>query len=325
MTNYGLNDTLKYTEFEFDSLTAGVAADSKYSPQDWPLFLLGKPLSNVAAIKVLDAQIPFSFYIFNPTNNTFTLTETVSASPSSATVTIPIGNYTSTTILPALILALHTASPHSFTYTVTYSSTNYLLTFACSDTVNGDTFALTFGTATDIGQSNPRLWLGFTPGVSTSSVVTSSTAYTATLTAPNVIQLTGPNYIYICSRYLGQMVRLYLPAGSNQGNYNYGADGPQICRLPLSVNSGFVIDYTDPDPQKWFDLENLTNFAQVDFYCTMGTMQETVPIDFNGSSFSLKLGILINDNVHNDYLGGGKQNDRVVNRTWGVGAGMMKF
>ncbi len=328
-TNYGLNDSLKYTEFEFDSLVAENSLDSQYFTTDWPLFLLGKPLTNVAAIKVIEAQIPFSYYVFSSTNNTFTLTETVSGVPASATVTIPVGNYTSTTILPALKTALQAASVvngNSFTYTVTYSTTTMLITITNNDTINGDTFTLTFGSGLyDLGQTNPRLWLGFSGGANTSSPVTGTTAGTAILIAPSVINLTGPNYLYVCSRFLGPMTKLYLPAYSQLGVYGAGADGPQIAKIPMGVGVGGVENWQDPDPQKWFDLENLTNMAQIDLYCVLGTASSQIPLDFNGQSFSIKLGVLTNETTHNDYLGGGKQNERVTNRSWPTGAGVGRF
>ena len=321
----GLDNSLKYTEFEFDSIVAQQSLDSAYAKTDWPLFILGKPLSNVAAVKILECQIPFSYYVFNASanysNNTFQLTETIAATPYTSTVTIPEGNYTYATLPAVLIAALGAASHGGFTYTVTYNTSLQSLTFSNNDATTGDTFAFTFGTTNDLGQTNPRSALGFNAGISTSSPVTSSTAYTAILSPGNVVQLTGPNYIYICSRFLGSMVRLYLPATAS-GTYGMGADGPQVAKVPMTVNPGGVSQWQDPDAHMWFDLENLTNFAQIDFYCVLGSGPEQIPITFNGNSFSIKLGILTNESSHNDYLGGGKQNDRVTSRTWPTGAGM---
>lgn len=36
--NYGLNDSLKYFEFELDSLDNSGAYNSSAAPTDWPLF-----------------------------------------------------------------------------------------------------------------------------------------------------------------------------------------------------------------------------------------------------------------------------------------------
>lgn len=235
MTSYGISDSLKYTEFEFDSLQTIQSFNTHHYTTDWPLFLLGKPLTNIAALKIVEAQIPFSYYVFyaatadsNSSNNTFTLTE--SDGGGATTVTIPAGNYTSTTILTALASALNAASANSHTYTVTYSSTTQLLTIT-SNAGGANTFTLTFGTSVnDPGWNNPRLWLGFSGGanISTTGQV---------LVAPSVIQLTGPNYIYINSVTLGAMIKLYLPANYNTGG-QLSADGPQAAKIAITSQPG---------------------------------------------------------------------------------------
>jgi hypothetical protein len=314
----GLSDSLRYTEFEFDSLQAQNSLNNQYYTTDWPLFLLGKPLGNIAAIKVIQAEIPFSWYVFNTSNNTFYLTE--STGGGAQLVTIPVGNYAvsgatgvgTVNITAALATALNSASANTYTYTVTYQP----LTQTLSITKTGSgTFTLTFGTnLNDPGYTNPRLMLGFSGGTNTSTG--------NTLNAPSVIQLTGPNYLYINSVTLGATVKLYLPANYASGAL-LAADGPPMCKVPVNVQPGGIIYWTDPDPTKYFDVENQSNLAQVDFYCSLG--DNPAILDFNGNSFSLKLAILTNESQHNDYLGGGKQNDRVMTRTWATGAGYSSF
>lgn len=70
--NYGLNNDYHYNEYEFDSLDASASGSASVSPQDWPVFLLGgkNPVTNIAAIKILEVQIPFSYYVFVPENTT---------------------------------------------------------------------------------------------------------------------------------------------------------------------------------------------------------------------------------------------------------------
>lgn len=69
-TNYGLNDSLRYYEFELDSLDTTTSGKDGAASTDWPVFLLGgkMPLSNIAAVKILECQIPFSWYVFNTQN-----------------------------------------------------------------------------------------------------------------------------------------------------------------------------------------------------------------------------------------------------------------
>ncbi len=315
-TNFGLNGSLEYTEFEFDSFDSNQAYDQNYFTTDWPNFFMGKPLNNVAAIKVLEAQIPFTYYVFNSTNNTFTLTE--SDGGGDTTVTIPVGNYDSTTILTALATALNTASANSHTYTVTYSASTQLLTVT-SNAGSTNTFTLTFGTSlNDPGRTNPRLWLGFSGGANTSSAA-------QVLIAPSVVQLTGPNYVYLNSRTFGALVHLYLPGNGILNPAGAAADGPQIAKIPITSQPNGITYWQDPNPLMWFDVGNTSFSGNMDFYFTLGTNGIEVPIDFNGAPFSIKLGILTNTSSHNDWLGGGKQNDRTVARTWPTGTTPMRF
>ncbi len=294
-TNFGLNNSLEYTEFEFDSFDCFQSFNQAYFTTDWPNFLIGKPLTNVAAIKVLEAQIPFTYYVFNSNNNTFTLSESDGGSP--VTVTIPIGNYDSTSILTALNTALNAVTPNSHVYTTTYSTTTGLLTIT-SNAGTTLTFTLGFGAGiNDTGATNPRLWLGFSGGNNTSTT-------SQVLIAPSVAQLTGPNYIYLNSRALGALVHLYLPGNGVINPSGTGADGPQLARIPITSQPLGVTYWQDPVPLMWFDLGNTQLNANIDFYCTLGTNTYEVPIDFNGASFSIKLGVLTNTSSHNDWLGG---------------------
>ena len=95
---------------------------------------------------------------------------------------------------------------------------------------------------------------------------------------------------------------------------NGGYAGPQMAKIPVNVGSGSVIFWQDPDPQKWFDVENLPILNQLDFYLTLGNTTTQIPLQLNGLSFSLKLGVLQNQFVHNDLGGGLQHQERVVKR-----------
>lgn len=288
-TNFGLNNTLQYNEFYFDSNDTQTPAIGTVASTDWPMFTLARPLSNVAAVKILEVQIPFSYYVFNSNNNTFRLTESGGTGP--ANVFIPAGNYTTSTIIGVLQSALGAASTTTptRTYTVSYtaSTQKFLIT------ASAGSFTLTFGSTGDTGSTNPRFFLGFPAG----DTVSSSTV----MNSPNTVNLTGPNYLYVNSNAIGTLCQVYLPAGAhNNGN---GGIGPQMAKIPVNVNPGGIINWTDPDPQKWFDLEDLFNFANIDFYLSAGSGDSQNPLQLNGQSFSLKLGVLFNQKNHTDLIG----------------------
>ena len=102
-TNFGgLSDSLEYNEFELDSFDCNQSKNENFYTTDWPNFFLGKPLNNVAALKITEVSIPFTFYLINATNNTFQFTEFDGTTTHTQTITIPIGNYSSTSIATEL-------------------------------------------------------------------------------------------------------------------------------------------------------------------------------------------------------------------------------
>lgn len=296
-TNFGLNQDFKYYEFYFDSLDCFTSADTGFSAQDWPLFQMATPVTGLAALKVLEVQIPFSFYIFNNSNNVFLLTE--SGGVTGVAVYIPVGNYSAATLATALQTALNTSSG-VFTYTVTFagqaSSPNTGKFTFSNNAGGGATFSFTFGGTTDGGTTNPRLFMGFPAGVSTSST-------SQVLVAPNAALVSGPNYLYLNSRQLGSTLACLLPRGAvNLGN---GTAGPQIAKIPINVQPGGIIYWSDPDPLKWFSLENLNLLSQLDMYITLGNNDVPKCTQLNGLSFSVKLGILQNNQTVDKKQGAG--------------------
>jgi len=306
--NFALNDSLRYYEFELDSLDASGSNTAGVAATDWPVFLIGgkQPLSNVAAIKILEVQIPFSYYVFCPENTQqnangtqWTLNET--GGVTNAYPLIVSGNYSGGAALAgALQSALNAVSSN---YVVNYINETQKLTFSTSK-AGVTAFSFSFGATTNSGNTNPRLYMGFPGGTTSSSGLN--------MTSPNVALPSGPNYLYVNSSRLGPLTSLYLP----QGAFNLGGGnaGPQIAKIPVSGNPGDILYWQDPDPQKWFDLENLPLLNQVDFYLTLGNTTTQTPLRLNGLPFSLKLGIVTNEFNHNDLSGGLAHNDRVVKR-----------
>lgn len=303
--NYGLNGSFTYYEYELDSLDNSGAYLSGVSPLNWPVFLLGgkRPLENIAAVKVLEVEIPFSYYVINSRNNTFLLFEENQLAVSS-TVTIPVGNYTPNQMAAALGAALSAASLNARTYTITYNDQTVKLTITSSATT---VFTFQFGLPTNSGNVNPRLYIGF-PGGNSSS----SGGGTNRLVSPNAVMLSGPSYAYLNSQKLGSLCNLYLPKGAF--NLSSGNAGPQIAKIPISSNSGGVIFWQDPDPQKWFSVDLLPQLADIDLYLTLGNTTTQIPLDLNGLSFSIKLGILTKNTSSNMGASSLASNDRIVRK-----------
>lgn len=271
----------EYVELCLDSLDS-VPTTSGYLNTDWPTFYLSRPLYNAAYVKVLQAEIPFSYYVINSQNNRFSLTEPAGT----ATVTLPVGNYNSATLSATLASVLTSTSSglNGRTYSVTYNSSLEKFTITTS---SGD-FILTF---TDSNQTNPRNVIGFLAGANTSSG--------SVLVAPLTSQISGPNYVYLNSTQIGPLVNTLLP--QNSINLQSGQKGPQIARIPIRCNPGDVSFYEDPAPERWFDIDNLRQIQSLDIFLTLGNQAPEQALRLNGQNFSIKLGVLLQKEVRTSY------------------------
>ena len=252
----GIADYLNYNEWEADS------TDRTTGTIDHPNFILQKELTDVVGFKVLEVEIPFSYYVINSINNTLTLTEPGGANAPVAITMVP-GNYTASSLAQALENGLNNAPGSIATYNVTYSSSTAKFTVTSSV---GEAFRLTFGTSTsDPGTTNPRLWLGMAGG---DNIATSG----GLLAAPYVAMLSGPTYLYLCSTQLGLLNNETLRRG----------DLPQ---------SGAVI-WVDPDPGKFFEVDS-GNISTIDLFLVFGgTGPALNEVNLNGVPFSVKIGFI---------------------------------
>jgi hypothetical protein len=67
---------------------------------------------------------------------------------------------------------------------------------------------------------------------------------------------------------------------------------PQVARVPINVQKGSVIFYTDPTPDRFFDFFAGPKFEVFDLYWTVGSDQEQRPLDMQGVPWSVKFGFL---------------------------------
>lgn len=298
MNSYGVSDNYDYTEISLDSEDHSGAQNSLFTALNWPLFEVGgmQTMTKIVAFKIISAEIPFSYYLFNTRNNVFTLTESTTGA---VQVTITPGNYTSSQMITELNTQFLAVA--SSLYTVTYSSTTQKFTVT-SDGANANaSFTLTFGTAGGTTNTDAHWFLGFNSGVNASTLLV--------LESPNVILLSGPNYIYINSQNQGQLTNNILPTGAE--NLGGGNRGPQMAKVPVTSGPGSIIFYNDPAPEYWFNVGFIDVLQTMDFYLTLGNFAH--PIDLNGLSFQIKLGVLKQKKSIDTSSMGGFQNNRVTN------------
>lgn len=310
--NFGLNDNYEYFEFALDSLDADSSYNGTSASTDWPSFTVAAkgPLQDVVAIKILEAQIPFSYYVFNSVNQNFLFTDD---GVTNGVVTIPVGNYTADALATVLTTGIN-ALVSGNTYTVTYDSATSMK-FTITSNSNTHIFTLSFGAGYNIpgvqpnsGNKNPRLWIGFPPG----DTVSTSIGGKQTIVAPNVALVSGPGYLYVNSRKLGSDVDVFLPNGAF--NLGGGKAGPQMAKIPVNCNKGGIIVWQDPDPQKWFKYDQLQTLNGFDFFLSLGNTTSQYPLQLNGLGFSLKLGVLKQVKTGIDRVTPTAQNGRVSRR-----------
>jgi hypothetical protein len=271
--NYGLNQTLEYCEVTLDSWDAGSYGGTSFGSDpggllkySWPLFYFTSRQDTVAAFKIIQAEIPFVFDVINTNNNTFTFTD--NGTP--YTITITPGTYTGTTLAAELQTQLSAVSGG---FTVTFNSSTIKFDFNRTGT---GVWSLYFP-----NRQSAYSFLGFVP------LVDYSNTGNSTITSATIAQVSGPYYLYINSRKIGSLINFNLADQSPQGG-----SGPQVCRIPINVQHGSVIFYTDPDPGKYFDFFAGQQFDAFDFYLTLGSDQSQIPLDMKGSPWSLKVALL---------------------------------
>ena len=269
-----MESELEYCELFLDSNDSSTTSGS-YSKTDWPTFYLDRPLYNIISMKVLQAEIPFSYYVINSENNTFILQE-LGVPIESVVVTIPVGNYNSSTLQAVLQTALNDASYYNKVYTVTFDQATQKLSIFCAL----GQFALFFNEEF----STPREVLGMDIGVNTAEPE-GPFGVNSILVSRTSVQITGPNYIYLCSEMIGTNFQTWVPQRYVLG----GGKGPQIAKIPINVNPADVAYYTDPAHEKWFEVGNLPQLSTLDLFVTLGN--SPYKTRFNGLGFSIKLGV----------------------------------
>ncbi len=318
MASFGVTKKYKYYEFSLDSYTGTQAYTSSESKLDWPVFKVGgkRPLKNIAGVKIIEAEIPFTYYVLNENNNKFILRETgfpdqivVMTETLPGGVLVPaLGNYSafdmtgSSGLFTRSLNFAADLSGSDTVFNVTYDEqTQKFRVFNGRAGLSSIPFSLIFGNNQDDGSSNPRFILGFSPGETSS---TYTTVIGDNLQGSLIAQVTGANYVYLNSQKLGNLVNMYLA----EGGQTLGNSGPQLAKIPINVQPNGICFWRDPDPEKYFDLENLDTLTEIDMYLTLGTDLKN-PLRLNGGNFSFKLAIIEHaDNVEEDYHTGSSEN-----------------
>jgi len=285
---------MDYLEIEIDSTYATIS-DSTLSPKDNPVLNVGRTLTNVVGAKIMEVNIPFSYYVISdrasavngfPENRLQLFWSVLDQYD----IFIPPGNYTGTSLaaviqtgLQAAIVAFATATfapPATASCVFSTSTGKFTMTITqTAPTFPANAQNLVFFYAPELGTV-----LGF-PGFTVNWTPAQSAIYTVTSTS--IAQVTGPNNLYVNSKILGNICKAYIP----ESILSVGETNPQMAMVPINVNPGGLIWWQDPSPQEVFDTKNLFSLQKIDFYITAGT--DPRPLLFNGLGYQIKLVLFI--------------------------------
>jgi hypothetical protein len=296
----GIDGNYKYFEISCDSFFAARSNDGGLKENN-ALFDI-RPIHNIVGLKILEVEIPFSFFTFTEKNNKFYLRESVTTGPpiNPVIAVIPVGNYTASEMLTVLANALDLASGNGWEYLVEIDNATQRF-IIWNQQFPTSSFSLDF-----ILEPSTAVYFGFKNGQVYQSQLGPDPDKGHGLQAPFVFNMSGPNYLYVNSTMLGTLVDMYRPSENA---------GPYLARIQNTVLPGEVIFWRDPDPEKYFNLENLNTLSQFDLYLTAGFPDTQTPLNLNGSSFSVKIGIVVQTDIKDDLLN--RNEDRISKRIRG--------
>ncbi len=172
----------------------------------------------VNKFKIVEAEIPLTFLSIDATNNVLNFKEQATDG-TTRSITITAGDYTSTTLCAEIKSKMDAAGTQA--YTVSYSLSTYKITISASANFK----VLGSSTCSWIGEND-------VDGV-----------YATSFTFPNVLNLQGPNSVYITASEL-----------SNNSVHLHGNEYINIlAKIPLAGNKGSIVYYNDKRPYGWYE------------------------------------------------------------------------
>lgn len=181
--------------------------DSKYRttgvPENFSINLVSG-IKKVTQIEVISAEIPYTFYSINTSNNVLCWTNGASATFSA---TVPPGNYTTSSFITVLQTVMNAQMAG---FTLTYNREQFKITFA-----NASAFRL------DLTNASGTSTLSTLIGLNTASSLSTS------VTPVNIVNIGGPKYLLIKSIGLTRpkITRPFLNTAQDDVLYKVAVNG----------------------------------------------------------------------------------------------------
>jgi len=290
------DENLDYYEYELDSYDCTDVYNSTYTPKNWPAFLLNRSIDNIAALKILEVSIPTTY---NTTAINFSVIEHYFIGPDNDPYTdffdflVTPSYYTSaSSLLMEIISIMNTVT--IFTYTGSIDPATNKITFSNNMNQVGAFFVidLTYPQYLGIPVNSGATYFVATLGIRPEGNLTSSISVGAGCSAlcPE-IPIIFPIFYYVNSLALGSLIDVLLPSNGLFSN-STSTLGPQLTKVPLSTRTfGENTNWQDPNPDRWYTTKDYNLTGKVDFFIS-SSFDINTPLDFNGGTFSIKLGIL---------------------------------
>lgn len=272
----------------FDSLLVGT--ENATGTVDSPQFNLRPPLEDVVGVGLLYACVPFSYSVIDSTNNKFTLVLLSGGMPMiQATLEIMPGTYNITNLPLQLIdaykRALPTENPALFQFFVDDTTSRLVAYFAVATAY--DEFWFDFSGSNTcheaLGFQKKMYYSQSTPIRNNAEVIITG----SNLTAPKVVDLSGPNQMYLASSL----------ASTLHGSVRNHASQTQLLGFwPVNENYQGIIEYVRDTPSM-MSFGKKDSISVVNFKLLLGnrtsyghgTTTLADHLSLNGESFQIAL------------------------------------
>jgi hypothetical protein len=302
---------MEYVELTLDSQLAQNSGNVDYVKTDWPVFNLGQRLTNIQAIKLVEVCIPKTWYNWYNTDGDL---DPYIVFQSFVTdvfyfMYIPTGSYTIASFITAVNAELSSTAFQQFLVdeigvtgpidaTLEYNTNSGKFKFVFSGGGNAAPGDLTNIYISFFGADQPiNYFMGYPSADGTYLDGTAEEAYQE---MPEIARVDWPNYLQVASSTFGDITKAYNPLSLEPtvdyfGNIGAigttGQSNPQFGTVPNDKAFGQIIVWQDPDPGRFFMLNNLFQLASLDIYLTNGPF--TKPLRLNGQTFMVKIGLLV--------------------------------
>ena len=315
---------MDYIELDLDSAVATETAFKENSALDTPVFELGRDLQNVVGFKIIETNIPSSYFIVSDArdpvsgwlyNRIFFLFILSGVELGNIAVDIEANrSYTAQQLQAELQTKLNAAFVNPILYvgtitpTVSYNSNTgkFSIILTPSGVGNNAICRITFidpkvgqmiGFIPITAQGNSRVDFNFDVG-----------ANYFPCNSPYLALTSGPNYVQINSLKLCNLLKNYVPEGPLG---TVGQTNTAICQVPITTNFGGV-NYWQNTQQDSFDTQNLFMLDRFDLFLTLGTSK--VPLKLNGLSWQCKIRLFLDRNYTANSLQGNIEQNRIIKR-----------